>query len=259
MATIISFISGKPLDPKDSVQATQIRDALLNYIREQYPGFSDKDFISSAELLKLRQKYLLHLISMEDADVNQAENEVVDAITNNKILSENIEPIIDEKLSFGQRSADKIAFFGGSWKFIIFFGLFITFWILLNVLILRKHPFDPYPFILLNLMLSCLAAIQAPIIMMSQNRLEQKDRFRGENDYKVNLKAELEIKLLHEKLDHISLHQNKILFEIQQMQMDYLQEILKNVRNTPDDDDDQEEEDMGNENPIAGNTDEKTT
>jgi uncharacterized membrane protein len=103
-------------------------------------------------------------------------------------------------------------------------------WMLLNINLFFSAPFDPYPFILLNLILSCIAAIQAPIIMMSQNRRDQKDRIRNEYEYKINLKAELEIKLLHEKLDHLMTHQNKRLLEIQEIQIDILQDIIKEFK-----------------------------
>ena len=154
---------------------------------------------------------------------------MLDAIKNNSILSENIEDEIEGKLTLGQRLADKIAMFGGSWTFIIVFFSFILVWMSINILMLSAKPFDPYPFILLNLILSCLAAIQAPIIMMSQNRKEQKDRQRGEHDYKINLKAELEIKLLSEKIDHMIVHQNKILLEIQEIQTDYLEDLINKM------------------------------
>ena len=103
---------------------------------------------------------------------------------------------------------------------------------IINVKLYLTEIFDPYPFILLNLILSCIAAIQAPIIMMSQNRREQKDRIRNEYEYKINLKAELEIKLLHEKLDHLMIHQNKRLLEIQEIQIDILEDIIKEVKGT---------------------------
>ena len=103
-------------------------------------------------------------------------------------------------------------------------------WMLINIFILASRPFDPYPFILLNLILSCLAAIQAPVIMMSQNRQEQKDRQRSEHDYKINLKAELEIQLLNEKMDHLLIHQNKKLLEIQEVQTDYLEDLMKELK-----------------------------
>jgi uncharacterized membrane protein len=151
------------------------------------------------------------------------------AIKNNSILSENIEPEIGSKLTTGQKMADKIAQFGGSWIFIIVFFSFLVLWMVVNVWLLFSKPFDPYPFILLNLILSCLAAIQAPIIMMSQNRQEQKDRQRSEHDYKIDLKAELEIKLLNEKMDHLLVYQNKKLLEIQEVQIDYLEDLLKKL------------------------------
>src|SRR5438067_8121985 len=121
--------------------------------------------------------------------------------------------------------SDRIASFGGSWRFIILFGTVLLVWVVLNGVFLMNHGFDPYPFILLNLILSCLAAVQAPVIMMSQNRAEARDRLRAENDYKVNLKAELEIRHLHEKIDHLLRRQYNRLFEIQQIQIELLEEI----------------------------------
>jgi uncharacterized membrane protein len=121
--------------------------------------------------------------------------------------------------------SDQIASFGGSWRFIILFGVVLVLWIILNGFLLLNRGFDPYPFILLNLILSCLAAMQAPIIMMSQNRAELRDRLRSENDYKINLKAELEIRHLHEKIDHLLRRQYNRLFEIQQIQIELLEEI----------------------------------
>ena len=146
------------------------------------------------------------------------------------MLSENIEPEIESELIIGQKLADRIATFGGSWTFIIIFFSFLLVWMCINIWVLATKPFDPYPFILFNLILSCLAAIQAPIIMMSQNRKEQKDRSRSEYNYKVNLKAELEIRLLHEKIDHLMIHQNQRLLEIQELQLDYLEDLAnKNI------------------------------
>ncbi|HMR42379.1 MAG TPA: DUF1003 domain-containing protein, partial [Saprospiraceae bacterium] len=158
------------------------------------------------------------------------DRDVMDAIKNNAILSENIRDDIDGRLTFGQKVADKIADFGGSWTFIIAFFAFIVIWMCINIWLLAVKPFDPYPFILLNLILSCLAAIQAPIIMMSQNRQEQKDRQRNEHDYKINLKAELEIKLLSEKIDHLLVVQSKKLLEIQEIQTDYLEDLMKEIK-----------------------------
>jgi uncharacterized membrane protein len=129
-----------------------------------------------------------------------------------------------EARTFGQRVADKVATFGGSWTFIIFFMLFLSLWIFSNIYFLSNKGFDPYPFILLNLILSCIAALQAPIIMMSQNRQEEKDRERAKKDFYVNLKAEQEIRLLQEKLDHILEHQHEELI-IQETQLKLLEDI----------------------------------
>jgi uncharacterized membrane protein len=119
------------------------------------------------------------------------------------LASKNVNEEMDEQLSFGDRLADKIAEFGGSWAFIILFMVFVVAWIALNIVQLWFKPFDEYPFIFLNLMLSCLGAIQAPVIMMSQNRAQKKDRLRAEQDYQVNLKSELMLQQLHAKIDEL--------------------------------------------------------
>lgn len=131
--------------------------------------------------------------------------------------------------TFGQRVADKVAAFGGSWTFIITFGVLITIWISMNVFWFANKGFDPYPFILLNLILSCLAALQAPVIMMSQNRQEEKDRERSKNDYMINLKSEIEIQALHEKIDHFVLNQQQELLEFQKTQIEMLHEMMNQL------------------------------
>ena len=174
--------------------------------------------------------YLTSLVTQEKGELAAIDRDVMEAIKNNSILSENIQDEIEGKPTTGQKLADKIAEFGGSWTFIITFFSFILIWMLVNIWFLATRSFDPFPFILLNLILSCLAAIQAPIIIMSQNRQEQKDLQRGEHDYKINLKAELEIKLLSEKIDHLLVHQNKKLLEIQEVQTDYLEDLMREIK-----------------------------
>jgi uncharacterized membrane protein len=137
----------------------------------------------------------------------------------------------DKKLTFGQRIADKVASFGGSWKFIITFGVFLALWIAFNSIAISSMRFDPFPFILMNLVLSCIAALQAPVIMMSQNRQEEKDRCRNENDYMVNLKSELQIRSLHEKIDLLELEEIRTIFETQKKQLELLQSIEKKLNN----------------------------
>jgi uncharacterized membrane protein len=135
----------------------------------------------------------------------------------------------ETKMTFGQRLADKVATFGGSWTFIIIFGAILLSWVLLNSLILarRNDAFDPYPYILLNLFLSMLASIQAPIILMSQRRQSSKDRLNAEHDYEVNLKAELEILGLHEKMDELRENKWTDLIMMQQEQIRLLMQLLK--------------------------------
>ncbi len=212
------------------MQGQEIRAGIFNLIQSLYPDFGQESYVSIYELNQHRRLYLTSLIEQEKGEQEELDRDVLNAIKNNSILSENIQDEIEAQLTTGQKMADKIAEFGGSWAFIITFFSFILVWVLINVWFLAREPFDAYPFILLNLILSCLAAIQAPIIMMSQNRQEQKDRQRSEHDYKINLKAELEIKLLSEKIDHLLVHHNKKLLEIQELQTDYLEDLMKEVK-----------------------------
>jgi uncharacterized membrane protein len=230
MSTVTCHVTQKEVPEEEAQLGRDLRPQLFRNIRKEHPGFTKESYISPEALNEYRKKHLASLIRQENRDLNRLEKEVVEAITHNKILSENIEPAIEDRLTVGQRLADHIASFGGSWTFIIIFFSFLLVWMAINVIFLLSHAFDPYPFILLNLILSCLAAIQAPIIMMSQNRKDAKDRQRSEYDYKINLKAELEIKLLHEKVDHLMIHQNRRLLEIQEIQAEYLQDILDAVK-----------------------------
>lgn len=225
-----SHISRKQINREESVKGQDIRSGVFEMIRTEFPDFTKDSYISLDELNHYRRLYLTALIKDEKGQLAKIDSDVMNAIKSNTILSENIQDEIESTLTFGQRMADKIATFGGSWSFIITFFTFILLWIGTNVFFLASKPFDAYPFILLNLILSCIAAIQAPIIMMSQNRQEQKDRQRSEHDYKINLKAELEIQLLNEKMDHLLVHQNKRLLEIQELQTDYLEDLMNELK-----------------------------
>ena len=151
------------------------------------------------------------------------------AIDEESILMNKLKNPPKEVMSKGQQLSDKIASFGGSWTFIIIFLAILAGWILLNAVFLHNQSFDPYPFILMNLILSCIAALQAPIIMMSQNRQEEKDRKRAENDYLINLKSELEIRALHEKVDLLLQEEIKSLFKLQTEQIKLLEEIKEKI------------------------------
>jgi uncharacterized membrane protein len=226
----ISYISKNPIQRGEEIKGQEIREGIFLLIRNDFPNFTKEDFITLNELNRYRRLYLTALMAEEKGELALLDKDVMDAIKNNSILSENIQDVIEAKLTIGQKIADKVAAFGGSWTFIITFFTFLIIWMAINIWVFTAKPFDPYPFILLNLILSCLAAIQAPIIMMSQNRQEQKDRQRNEHDYKINLKAELEIKLLSEKIDHLLVHQNKKLLEIQEVQVDYLEDLMKEIK-----------------------------
>jgi len=226
----ISALSKLTITPGEEIRARDIRKGIFDLIQQDYPMFNEEDSITLGELNRYRRLYLTALIMQEKGELAHLDQDVMNAIQNNAILSENIQEEIETQLTIGQKIADKVAAFGGSWTFIITFFTFLIIWMAINIWIFTAHPFDPYPFILLNLILSCLAAIQAPIIMMSQNRQEQKDRQRGEHDYKINLKAELEIKLLSEKIDHLLVNQNKKLLEIQEVQVDYLEDLMKELQ-----------------------------
>lgn len=219
------YITGKNHAKHELIVGSSIRKNLTDFIRRDHPGFSDDSYLSLKALQDYRRKYLESVIESEMGELDRVEREVVDAMSKHELISENINKEI-EKLKFGERLADIVASFGGSWTFIIFFGGVLFTWIVVNSVFLASKPFDPYPYILLNLILSCLAALQAPVIMMSQNRKEAKDRIRGEHDYKVNLKAELEIRLLHEKMDHLMVSQNQRIMELQQVQMDFLEQAF---------------------------------
>lgn len=223
----ISYISQHKIAKGEEIKGEDIREGVFNLIKASFPNYSKENYISISELNQYRRLYLTSLIIEERGELATIDQDVINAIKNNAILSENIQDEIESELTVGEKLADKVAAFGGSWIFILLFFSFILLWIFINIWIFTAKPFDPYPFILLNLLLSCLAAIQAPIIMMSQNRQEQKDRIRGEHDYKINMKAELEIKLLSEKIDHLLVQQNKKLLEIQEVQTDYLEDLMK--------------------------------
>lgn len=165
------------------------------------------------------------LLIEENEQLTKLHQIVQDTMKEEGLIVENLLHPPIELLTEGQKISDKVARFGGSWKFIIFFGIVLTFWIIFNVAALKSVIFDPYPFILMNLILSCIAALQAPVIMMSQNRQEEKDRKRGENDYLVNLKAEMEIRSLHQKMDLLLEKQIKTLYDIQAKEVELLKEI----------------------------------
>jgi uncharacterized membrane protein len=208
-----------------------VRPAVVNEIRKDHPDLTVDGFICKDDLNRYRIRYVQSLLSSEQGEITTLDRDVLESLKQHEFLTSNLNEEFVSKLTLGEFLADRIATFGGSWRFILVFGSVLLVWILINTIALAAKPFDPYPFILLNLILSCLAAIQAPVIMMSQNRQESKDRLRSEHDYRINLKAELEIRHLHEKVDHLLSRQWERLAEIQQIQIELLSEVaaLKKV------------------------------
>src|SRR5213595_654740 len=229
-APLVCQICKKPKSPNNGMIAELIRPSLFEFIKKKVPNLDSKGFICFEDLGEFRKDYVKEVLEDEIGELSALDQEVVESLEQHEILSADISKQFEKKLTFGERLSDHIASFGGSWRFIILFGAVLFGWIILNAIFLLNRGFDPYPFILLNLILSCLAAIQAPIIMMSQNRSEARDRLRAENDYKVNLKAELEIRHLHEKIDHLLSRQYNRLFEIQQIQIELLEEISRHKK-----------------------------
>ncbi len=215
----------------DLLPVAVLRPSVAEFIAGRVPDYNAGGYICHADLNRLRQQYVESVMKAERGELTTLEREILSSLTSDDVLERDSDPEYEQNLSFGDRLSDGIAAFGGSWKFIISFGIVLFGWIALNTLVFINHSFDPYPFILLNLVLSCLAALQAPLIMMSQNRQEERDRVRAIHDYKVNLKAELEIRNLHEKMDYLLRHQWQYLMEIQQVQMDLMEELAKGRTN----------------------------
>ena len=203
------------------VRLGTLRPALIALIRQEHPGLSDTALIAKATANRYRSRYLEQLLRQERGAFTELDAEIVKSIANEQTLAENIEDDFAGDRTLGDRAADLLASFGGSWAFLLTFAAFLAGWMLWNQ---SRGPaaFDPFPFILLNLILSTLAAVQAPIIMMSQRRQETRDRMRARSDYQVNLKAELEIRLLHEKIDHLIAREWQRLEEARAIELEIL-------------------------------------
>lgn len=229
MKTFQSALSNKEFPIAEKVSGKTVRPSIFKLIEKDNPEFTSDKFLSLSELNTYREKYVEAFLTNQIGSLSDLDNTVLDSIKDKNTLSNKLDIDESEVMTFGQRIADKVATFGGSWTFIISFAAFLFLWIALNILWLANKGFDPYPFILLNLILSSLAAIQAPVIMMSQNRQEEKDRERGKKDYMINLKSELEIRMLHEKIDHLIIRQQQEVIEIHKVQIDMLNDILKRI------------------------------
>jgi uncharacterized membrane protein len=227
--TFHSDVSNAEFPISEKISAKTIRHSILNLIQKDNPQFSHASYLSLNELNEYRAKYISESLVKDIGELTDSEKIVIDSLTGNATLTNKIDGDDQQLLTIGQKISDKVASIGGSWKFIILFGVFIFIWLSINVIWFANKGFDPYPFILLNLILSCVAAIQAPVIMMSQNRQEEKDRIRGKKDYMINLKSELEIRTLHEKVDHFIFDQQELI-ELQKDHVAVMNDILNQLK-----------------------------
>ena len=209
----------------DVINAKLIEKSIAKLIKEKHPKWAPSGYICLTDLNLFRTRYVTAVLKAASQEAYDLEEEMAKRFEDEELVSRNIIKEFEASLTLGERLADGLADFGGSWTFILLFMATLIIWLAINTWILLTKPFDPYPYILLNLVLSCLAAIQAPVILMSQNRQEAKDRIRSEHDYQINLKAEIEIRKLHGKMDHLLMHQWQRLMEIQQLQVNLMEEI----------------------------------
>ena len=228
--TVLCQICKEQKELSEVIPAELVREPLVETIRKTHPDWSASGFICVSDLNHFRAEYVKDVLETEKGELTALEEEVMRSLKEQELLSRNVNIEFDQQLTLGKRLADRLAEFAGSWRFISIFMGVLLLWIAVNVIVLTLKPFDPYPFILLNLVLSCLAAMQAPVIMMSQNRQEAKDRLRAEHDYRVNLKAELEIRHLHEKMDHLLMNQWQKLLAIQEIQMELMGELARKTQ-----------------------------
>ena len=220
-------ICGKTKSGSLMMPAALVRGSIVEQIRASYPDWKPEGYVCIDDINQFRMRYIQNLLVAEKGELTTLDHQVLESLQRHETLSSNVDVEFEKDLTFGERLSDKLASFGGSWTFLVIFAIILLIWIVLNSFLILRKPFDPYPFILLNLILSCLAAIQAPVIMMSQNRQEDKDQLRSQHDYQVNLKAELEIRHLHDKIDHLISRQWERLAEIQQIQVDLLSELTR--------------------------------
>lgn len=209
----------------------KLENRILDLIKKDRPEWEAKRGICPNCLEQYRAKKFVSYLEAEYQKLSEIEHAVVSKITRRGRVSRVVHRDFDSSMTFGQRVADRVAQFGGSWSFIGLFGGILVVWMAVNTWVLVHRPFDPYPFILLNLVLSTLAALQAPVIMMSQNRQAHKDRMQANQEYEINLMAEIEIRDLHDKLDSLRFKQWHELWHIQKRQIELLEHLCERQAN----------------------------
>ena len=231
MAKINCSLCDAPVEGRTLASPQKLENRIIDLIKKDRPEWEGKRGICANCLEQYRAKKFIGYLEAEYQKLSELEHAVVSKVTRRGRVSKLVHQDMDTQMTFGERVADKVAQFGGSWGFIGLFGGILVVWMLVNAWVLARHPFDPYPFILLNLVLSTLAALQAPVIMMSQNRQAHKDRRHAQQDYEVNLMAEIEIRDLHDKLDSLRFKQWHELWHIQKRQIELLEHLCERSAN----------------------------
>jgi uncharacterized membrane protein len=216
-----------PVEGRTLASPQKLENRILDLIKQDRPEWEGKRGICGNCLEQYRAKKFVAYLEAEYQKLSELENAVVSKITRRGRVSKLVHQDLDTKMTWGEHVADKVAQFGGSWRFIGIFAAILIGWMIINSVLLVRHPFDPYPFILLNLVLSTIAALQAPVIMMSQNRQAHKDRMQANQDYEINLMAEIEIRDLHDKLDSLRFKQWHELWHIQKRQIELLEHLCE--------------------------------
>ncbi len=224
--TVTCQICGQAKDLSEVWPGDLVRGGIQETIRKLHPAWDSRGYICLPDLNRFRARYVEDVLEEETGKVSNLRDQMLKSWTEHEFLSKNINLQFEQELTLWERLSDRVAAFGGSWGFILGFGFIIALWIVINSVALLTLPFDPYPYIFLNLILSGLAGFQAPIILMSQNRQDAKDRLRSEHDYRLNLKAEMEIRHLNEKMDLLLTSQWRRLLEIQRIQMEVMEECV---------------------------------
>lgn len=219
----VCAVTGEKLTEATRVPLEIANPKIAARIRLDYPQLSQDAQVSRKLLDRYRMLYVQDLLQQERGELTELDRQVARSLAEGSTVSINLNTEFAGNRTLGERLADGLSRFGGSWSFLGSFALVLAVWVIANSFD-GSATFDPYPFILLNLVLSCVAAIQAPVIMMSQKRQDAKDRLRALSDYQINLKAELEIRHLHEKVDHLLSRQWQRLAEIQEMQIELMQD-----------------------------------
>lgn len=221
----ICQVCGKTFVLEKLFPVALVRKSIADLIKKNVPELDPQGYICMEDLHHFRAEQLEMILKEEKGQLSVLDKEVIESFRENELLTEDLNKEYSKKLSLGSYVADRVAHFGGSWPFICLFIVLLLCWIGVNSAIFLLKPFDPYPFILLNLVLSCLAALQAPIIMMSQNRQAEKDHIKADYEYTINVNAELQVRQLNSKIDVLMKNQWERLLEIHQIQIDLLEHI----------------------------------